>query len=169
MTRSRWCGLRDPIPPPGEDWAATGSHRIQTKTTRPRERRDLKASAAKQLAAEIEWLEGRYLPDWALSRLPEPSPAERDIVERVRGILNDPRLVPVLRMLEKHNSCPRVEPGARTPSKARLLLGPHLRQVLASVQGRGEMRQKLPVLDQPAAEVRKHLQDASAGCRCWLS
>jgi len=123
------------------------------------------SSATTQLAAEIEWLEGRYLPDWALSMLPEPSPAERDIIERLRGILNDPRLVPVLRILEKHNSCPRWEPGRRTPTNARFRLGPHLRQVLTSVQGRGEMRQRLPVLDQPAAEVREHLQDVSAGCK----
>jgi hypothetical protein len=88
------------------------------------------------MAAENDWLAGRHLPDTFLAMLPEPSPAERDINERVQEILSDQRLVPFLRILEQHNSHPRWEPGRRTLSKARFLLGPHLSHVFNSVQMR---------------------------------
>jgi len=129
-----------------------------------RARVNTEASAATQLAAELKWLARGHLPMSFLAMLPEPSPAERDIAERVRGFLTDPKLVPFLRLLEQHNSRPRCEPGRRTPSKTPFLLGPHLHQVLTSVQARDEVRQKFPVLDQPAAEVREHLQNVSAKC-----
>jgi len=97
--------------------------------------------------------------------LPEPSQAERQINERVQAILSDPRLAPFLRIIEQHNSRPRDVPGRRLPQKDHFLLGPHLRQVLVSVQARNEVHQKLPVLDLPAAKVREHLQNVAASCK----
>jgi len=97
--------------------------------------------------------------------LPEPSQAERQINERVRAILSDLRLAPFLRIIEQHNSRPRDVPGRRLPQKDHFLLGPHLRQVLVSVQARNEVRQRLPVLDQPAVQVRDHLQNVAADCK----
>jgi len=123
------------------------------------------AAPAKQLVAENDWLNGRHLPAAYLAMLPEPSPVEQDISERVQAILNDPRLVPLLRILEAHNNRPRCEPERRTPSKNRFLLAPHLRAVLVSVQERNEVRRRLSALDQPAAEVRKHLQEVAADCK----
>jgi hypothetical protein len=122
-------------------------------------------AAAKQLAAEIEYLAGVHLQASVLRMLPEPSAAERDIVKRIQGILSDTRLIPFLSILEQHSRRERWEPGRLNPSKTRFLLGPHLRQVLLSVQARTELRQKLPVLGRPAAEVRKHLQKVSTGCK----
>jgi hypothetical protein len=97
--------------------------------------------------------------------LPEPSQVEQEIDERVRAILSDARLVPFLRIIEQHNSQPREIPGRRLPRKDHLLLVPHLFQALASVRARNELRQKLPVLDQPAAEVREHLQNVVTRCK----
>lgn len=101
-----------------------------------------------QLAAENDWLAGRHLPD-----------------ERILAILSDARLAPFLRIIEQHNSRPREVPGRRLPQKDHFLLGPHLHQVLMSVQARNELRGQLPVLDQPAAEVRSHLQKVAADCK----
>jgi hypothetical protein len=123
------------------------------------------AAPAAQLAAEHNWLTARHLPGSFLATLPEPSPVERDITERVREILGDPRLVAFLRILEQHNSQLREIPGRRLPQKDHFLLSPHLHQVLMSVRFRTELRERLPVFDQPAAEVRKHLQKATADCK----
>jgi hypothetical protein len=120
------------------------------------------ATPTEQLAAEDDWLAGRHLPESFRAMLPEPSQAEQEISERVQAILSDARLVPFLRIIEQHNSRPREVPGRRLPKRDHFLLGPHLRQVLLSVQARNEVRQRLPELDQPAAEVRKHLQQVAA-------
>jgi hypothetical protein len=122
-------------------------------------------SGDKQLAVEVKWLAGRHLPDSFLKRLPESSPVEQEINARVRETLGDPRLVPFLNILNQHNGRPRCEPGRRTPSKTPFLLGPHLFGILDSVRARKEIREKIPVLDQPAAEVRAHLKEVSAKCR----
>lgn len=120
------------------------------------------ATPAEQFTAENDWLAGRHLPKSFRAMLPEPSQAEQEINERVGAILSEARLAPFLRIIEQHNSRPREVPGRRLPQTDHFLLGPHLRQVLLSVQARNEVRQRLPVLDQPAAEVRKHLQEVAA-------
>jgi predicted component of type VI protein secretion system len=74
-------------------------------------------------------------------------------------------LAPLLRIVEQHNREPREMPGRRLPQKDNFLLGPHIFQVLVSLESRSEVRQRLPVLDQPAAEVRNHLQKVAADCK----
>jgi hypothetical protein len=93
-----------------------------------------------------------------------PAFVRPDIATRIKEILCCPRLGPVLASIGKHNTQPREIPGRRLPWKDHFLLGPHLFQVLVSVQARNELRQQLPVLAQPAAEVRKHLQKAATHC-----
>ena len=117
-----------------------------------------------QLAVEAEWLTGR-LPGSFLRTPLGPSPADKVIVERIQGFLSDPRLVPFLRIVEQHNNRPRREPGRRTPSKPCFLLGPYLLRVLDSVRQTNEMRQRLPVLNLPAAETRDHLQNVATKCK----
>jgi hypothetical protein len=131
--------------------------------TRARRKQD--ASATAQLAVEIKWLAGR-LPGSFLRTPPQLSPAERKIVARVEEILQRPDLTPFLSILGLHNRTPQIPSGRRLAARgAPFLLGPHVFQVLASVQARNELRQKLPVLNQPAAEVREHLQKAAANCK----
>ena len=114
------------------------------------------ATSKEQLAAENDWLAGRHLPESLRAMLPK-----QEINECVRAILNDAQLVPILSIIQKHNDRLREAPRRR----GNFLLSPHLRQVLLSVQERDELRQKLPALDQPAAEVRKHLRDVAASCK----
>jgi hypothetical protein len=128
-----------------------------------RVRADMAASAAKQLAVEIDWLAGE-LPGSFL-RPPPLSPTQREIVQFVTKILRHPNLVPFLSILEHHNSTPRWQLGRRTPTKTRFLLGPHLYQVHSSVRARDETRRRLPVLDQPAAEIRAHFRTVAGECK----
>ena len=122
------------------------------------------SSATTQLAAEIEFLTGR-LPGSFLA-MPELPLSFRDIPDRVEGILRHPDLVPFLSILERHNRSPKIIPGRRLPAPGpHFLLAPHLFQVLMSVEDRRTLRVKLPAFDQPAAEVRMHLQTVSARCR----
>jgi hypothetical protein len=123
------------------------------------------ATPAEQLAAENDWLAGRHLPESFRAMLPAPSQAEQEIDECVRAILSDAKLGRFLRVIERHNSQPREMPGRRLPQRDHFLLGPHLRQVLMSAQARDELRRRLPVLNQPAAEVRDHLQKVAADCK----
>jgi hypothetical protein len=123
------------------------------------------ASLTAQLEVEIEWLAGR-LPGSFLRSLPELSPAYREIVRRIEDILRHPDLVPFLNILERYNRSPKIIPGRRLPVQGpHFLLGPHVFQVLVSVEDQRALRAKLPAFDQPAAEVRAHLQTVSDRCR----
>jgi hypothetical protein len=105
-----------------------------------------------QLEAEVEWLISGA--GWA-------SP---DLARQTEEFLRHPDLAPILKIVEQHNSQPREVPGKQLPQKDNFLLGPHLLQVLMSVEGRSGMRQRYPVLDQPAANVRNDLQKIVADC-----
>jgi len=118
-----------------------------------------RASAGVQLALETESLTHDPLGEHVM--LPKPAPAEVVLVERVLKILADPKLAPLLCILDDHNS--RIQRRGTT-KRAKVLLGPLVRQVVTWVQARNELRQKLPILDQPAAKVRKHFRDVSADC-----
>jgi hypothetical protein len=131
---------------------------------KPRVNREPEASLTVQLEVEIEWLAGR-LPGSFLRTPPELSLADREIVSRIENILRHPDLAPFLNMLERHNRNPKILPGRRLPRPGpHFLLGPHLFQVLMSVEARRALRAKLPTLDKPAAEVRAHLQMVSGRC-----
>jgi hypothetical protein len=133
------------------------------------------ASAERQLAAEIEWLVNAAGTEWRprcdtagairVNCRTLPALVRRELATQIEEILYRPDLVPLLRIIEEHNSQPREIPGRRLPQNDRFLLGPHLFQVLVSVESRSEVRQRLPVLDQPAAEVRSHLQKVAADCK----
>ena len=75
-----------------------------------------------------------------------------------------PELAPLLSIIEQHNSQPREVPGRRLPQKDHFLLGPHLFQVLDVGPKTQRAAPEVPILDQPAAEVREHLQKVAAGC-----
>jgi hypothetical protein len=127
------------------------------------------ASATEQLAVEIKWLDGR-LPGSILKTPPELSQSEHDIAKQVQEILRRPELAPFLSILEQYNRTPKINPGRRLPALGPpFLLGPHLFQVLGSVELQHQVRAKLPVLDQPAAEVRAHLKDVSTKSRALAS
>src|SRR5262249_10029033 len=108
------------------------------------------AGGSSQLAAEIEWLRQWKL----LAERGNRRPLERwnSIVHQVEKALHRPELAKFLTVLEKHNST------RKTP----FLLGPHLFQVVGSVEDRRTIRTNMPVLNRPPAEVRAHLQEASA-------
>src|SRR5215813_4939770 len=95
--------------------------------------------ASSQLAAEIEWL--KLLVKYSNSA------QWISVVHQVEKALQCAELAKFLTVLEKHNST------RKTP----FLLGPHLFQVIGSVEDRGTIRTKLPVLNRPPAEVRAHL------------
>jgi hypothetical protein len=116
--------------------------------------------AVLQLAAEQDWLTGRDLPESLRA-----NPTEPEIDKRVLAILSDARLACFLRIIERHNSQPRDIPGRRLPQRDHFLLARELRRVLLSIQVDNEKRQRYPVLDQPAAEVRNHLQRVASDCR----
>jgi hypothetical protein len=126
-----------------------------------RRKRDTPATA--QLGVGIEWLAGR-LPGSFLA-MPEVPPSMRDIAQRVEEIMRCPELLLFLTVVEQHNRRPHWEPGRRLPQKDNFLLCPHLFQVLISVESRNELHQRLPVLDQPASEVRMHLLKAATDCK----
>jgi hypothetical protein len=94
-----------------------------------------------------------------------PALVSPDLATQIEKILWHSDMAPLLKIIEQHNSQSREVPGRRLPRKDNFLLGPHLFQVLVSVQSRDELRQRLPVLDQPAAEVRNHLQKVAADCK----
>jgi hypothetical protein len=108
------------------------------------------AGGSSQLAAEIEWLRHWKL----LAERSNRRPLERwnSIVHQVEKVLHRPELARFLTVLEKHNST------RKTP----FLLGPHLFQVVGSVEDRRTIRTNMPVLNRPPAEVRAHLQEGSA-------
>jgi hypothetical protein len=127
-------------------------------------RRKTSAAPTEQLAAENDWLAGRHLPESFREMLSKPSPTEQEVNEHVWAILRDARLAPLLHIIEQHNRRPREVPERRLPRKDHFLLGPYVRLVLTSVQQRNEVRRELPVLDQPPAQVRVHLQKVAADC-----
>ncbi len=127
------------------------------------------AAAQRQLAAEIEWLARAARTEWVarndgvgFDAVPALVPSELEA--RIKEILYCPKLASLLNIIRKHNSQLREVPGRRLPQRDNFLLGPHLFQVLISVQNRNEMRQRLPLLDQPAAEVRNHLKKVAKDC-----
>jgi hypothetical protein len=128
------------------------------------------AAAERQRAVEIEWLVKAARPEW-LARSdgagfdPVPALVLPELERRIKEILCRPELVPLLELIERHNSQPREVPGRRLRQKDNFLLGPHLFQVLASAESRNGLRQRLPVLGQPAAEVRDHLRKVAADCQ----
>jgi hypothetical protein len=123
-------------------------------------RRISSASALAQLAVEIDWLAASF------HEKPEIPSSFRDIAKRVEDVLRYPDLVPFLYILERHNHIPKIIPGRRLPAPGpHFLLGPHVFQVLMSAESRRALRAKLPAFDQPAAEVRAHLQTVSTRCR----
>jgi hypothetical protein len=128
------------------------------------------AGAERQLAAEIEWLDKAARIEWVASGdgtgfNPVPALVQPELRSRIKEILYRPELVRLLRIIEKHNSEPREVPDRRLPQKDNFLLGPHLFQALASVESQRELRQRLPMLNQPAAEVRNHLRKVAADCK----
>ena len=128
------------------------------------------AAAERQLAAETEWLVKAARTEWVARTDgagfdPVPALVRAELETRMKEILRHPELGPLLGIIEQHNSQPRELPGRRLPQKDNFLLGPHLFQVLVSVQSRNEVHQRLPVLDQPAAEVRNHLQKVATDCK----
>jgi hypothetical protein len=127
-------------------------------------------AAERQRAAEIEWLVKAARTEWVARSDgagfdPVPALVRPELETQIKEILYRPELVPLLRIIERHNSQSREIPGRRLPRKDHFLLGPHLRGVLMSVKARNEQRQRLPVLDRPAAEVRDHLREVSASCK----
>ena len=92
-----------------------------------------------QLAAEERWLRGSI------------ASTRPDVARRVEKILKRRELVQFLADIERHNA----------DRKARFRLGPHLFQVIVSVDERLAARSKMPALDQPNAYLRTHFQDAS--------
>jgi hypothetical protein len=137
-------------------------------------RAETNATPAAQLAAEIEWLVNAAGTDWRprfdtagavrVNCRTAPALVRPELATRIEDILYRPELVSALRIIEQHNSQPREIPGRRLPQKDHFLLGPHLFQILVSVESRKALRQRLPVLDQPAAEVRGDLRKVAADC-----
>ena len=119
-----------------------------------RERHKRAASPNAQLDLEFQSLAGV-----------ERAESWRPIVERVKDIVQRPELARFLSILEQHNRSPKIIPGRRCPAPGSFALGPHLFQVLMSVEAQHEVRSKLPKFGQPAAEMRAHLQDVSTKCR----
>src|SRR5262249_13490769 len=117
----------------------------------PAEVRINMAGGSSQLAAEIEWLRQWKLLAERSNRRPR---AEQwnSVVRQVEKVLQRPELAKFLIVLEKHNS------ARKTP----FLLGPHLFQVVGSVEDRRATRTRMPVLNRPPAEVRAHSQEGSA-------
>ena len=108
------------------------------------------AGGSSQLAAEIEWLrQWKLLAERSSRRPPE---RWNSIVHQVEKVLHRPELAKFLTVLERHNST----------RKTRFLLGPHLFQVIGSVEDRRAFRAKMPVMNRPPAEVRAHFQEGSA-------
>ena len=110
------------------------------------------AGACNQLAAEMRWLRGEISPGIAAA-LRTRSPPDRCtcIARQVEGLLQRSELAEFLAVLKQHNE------ARRTP----FLLGPYLFQVISSIEGLRAAHAKMPALDQPAAEVRDHLLEAS--------
>jgi hypothetical protein len=105
-----------------------------------------------QLAREIEWLRGKT-PASMLATRPNSHPPDTwtGIAKRVEKVLRESSLAKLLAILEQHNR------SQKTP----FLLGPHLFQVLWSVEAQRGTRQKMPALDRRPGEIRDHFKSAS--------
>jgi hypothetical protein len=112
-----------------------------------------KPDAFHQLTAEKCWLRGETPKSILAPRKNWNPPLEWiDIAERIEKVLAHRDLANFLRVLEKHNSN-RVTP---------FLLGPYLFHVIHSVEARKDYFQMMPALGRRPAELRAHLQAASA-------
>ena len=115
-----------------------------------------------QLAAERQWLRGE-LPGSFL----HPPHAWTKITERVEHALSRPELASFLSLLEKRNRSflehnRDQAPATRDRSSVPFLLGPHLFNVIHSIEARQEYLAQMPAIAGPPAEVRAHLREASA-------
>jgi hypothetical protein len=117
------------------------------------------ADTSKQLALEIRWLHDEMLRSEQLEY-------RARIAKRVEKVLQDTKIAKFLTVLERHN---KEQHNKRQKNKLRnkspFLLGPYLFHVFASVEERGALRAKMPVLDRHTAEVRAHLQHISSKCK----
>ena len=128
------------------------------------------AAAERQRTVEIEWFVKATRTEWLVRSDGAgfdqvPALVRPELERRIKEILYRPELVPLLELIERHNSQPQEVRGRRLPRKDNFLLGPHLFQVLVSVESRDELRQRLPVLGRPAAEGRDHMRKVAQDCQ----
>jgi hypothetical protein len=114
-------------------------------------------AASQQLDEETRYLRGK-IPSSIFAALGSHRPSEQMArsARQLEKFLQHPELTSFLAVLRQHNR-ERVK-----ERKASFLLAPHLYQVVSSVGMREEAHRKMPALDQPAAEIREYLKDASA-------
>ena len=118
-----------------------------------------KASPPCQLAAEQRWLRGEMRRSILAPRY-NPSPQQIDAAKQTEKVLARRELASVLRMLEQHNR-QRVLERHKTP----FLLGPHLYQIIISVEERRSVRKQCPLLAQSPRKVRAHFRKVAAQAR----
>jgi hypothetical protein len=125
-----------------------------------------------QLASEMEWIRGEQ-PGSMLAMRGKVSPPEAwvHIAKQVEPVLKHDRAARLLAILGEHNAKIQAKYAAKTASHARrdapyrqpppFLLAPHLFHIIHSIQARSDVRNIMPVLDQPPAQIRDHLSALS--------
>ena len=121
--------------------------------------------ASHQLARETQWLRGE-IPASMLALRKDKRSQLTSIDRKIEEVLQKPQLRKFLALLDRHNK--DVEKHNkdlgrydRDQRRATFLLAPYLFHAVSSVDARLAAVLKMPAIDQPTAEVRKHFQDAS--------
>jgi len=115
-----------------------------------------------QLPTEKAWVRGELPGSFLTSHGNRRSARLRiDIAKKIEKVLDSCELMPVLRVLEKHNNQQNSKKGCGR-RKSPFLLGPYLFHVMNSVELQKVIRETTPLLAQSPAKVRVHFKGASA-------